>query len=135
MRVTLYRAANTPAMNLDSTSFARSKECAEAYRDNPPFGGSHLYKVTLDVDDREILDLTYDVPSWLAAHMDVGAATTDWLITAAAQERAQQKILARGYRWVKVRDTYPVDCETWVLLTNPSDWYAEDVVEPKMIEI
>lgn len=69
--VTLYRAANDDFVRA-GVSFADSRETAEAYLDNPGFGGTALYRTRVTVDDAgdQIVDLLVRVSprgeTWLS---------------------------------------------------------------------
>ena len=125
MDMKLFRAANDTNTNVDTTAFAVTREDAEAYLDNPGFGGANLYEIDVDISDAEVLDLTEDIPDWLAelipgAYDCIGAiiGMTIGLSDAIAE---------RGYRWVRLIDSYPEDCVTMMLIGTDMD--IEDLME------
>lgn len=134
VRIVLFRAAEDTYVHTGSTSFARRKRDARAYQDNPGFGGPHLYRLELEVDDEHVLDLRGSTPNFLLALLDrLGAAGIDYAVT--VDRRVQAAILGRGYRWVRFFDSFPEDCETWALLCGPGDFYGDDEVSPCMVPV
>lgn len=121
----LWRAANDDHIS-DSASFAETRETAEAYLDNPGFGGDTLYYADVDVD--EYLDLTGDdaierLLEALGSDHDYGAIGVDELVP-----RVAGRLADAGVQWVRVRESYPADTVTWV--------YTGGVMgdEPELIE-
>jgi len=53
----LWRAANDDYVDT-GYSFAEKRSIAEAYLDNPGFGGANIYRTKIEVDDDVVLDLT-----------------------------------------------------------------------------
>ena len=121
----LWRAANDDHIG-DSASFAESREDAEAYRDNPGFGGCTLYYA--DVEPADVLDLTgdgamVDLLAALGSDHDYGAIGVDELVP-----RVAGRLCDAGYQWVRVLESYPADTITWI--------YVGGVMgdEPELIE-
>lgn len=121
----LWRAAADDHIS-DCASFAESREAAEAYLNNPGFGGGTLY--CCDVEIEEYLDLTgRDAMDLLMAAIDsdhdYGAIGVDELVP-----RVAGKLADAGVQWVKVSESYPVDTVTWI--------YVGGVMgdEPEMVE-
>lgn len=136
--MTLYRAADDTSIPSGSCSFATERRAARAYLAgrNPGFGGSTLYRLDIEIDAAAILDLTDGAPEWLRElHHDVGSVGLDELVTRPECRHVQAAILARGYRWVRVEESYPDDTITMVLLTAPGEWYGDDEIAPNMIAI
>jgi hypothetical protein len=132
MTQTLYRAADSSDIT-GPTAFAAARETAEAYLDNPGFGGAILWTVQVDVPDAAILDVRSESDSEqvqaivAATGLDMGAATADWLVM---QDAVAEALVALGYRWVRLLDTYPVGAETWVCLHAEEDqWLEDDMLE------
>ena len=123
--ITLYRAADDDYLP-DGASFARSKEDAEAYLDNGNFGGSTLYSA--EVKPKNVLDL-YDLSSSKALQTLCNAVGVEHPGAIGAEEFAPMiagRIRAAGFDWVRVRDSFPEDCETW-------QFYGGD--EPELVEV
>jgi hypothetical protein len=108
MELTLYRAANTTDLEGGTASFSEDLATARAYLDNPSFGGSTMYRVTVEIVDGEMLDLVDgDMPEWLEERISrLGAAEMAWAITAPSTG-IYRMLLARGIRWVRFTDDYP----------------------------
>ncbi len=113
-RVTLWRAANDEFANADSTSFSRSKDAAKQYLDNPGFGGPTLYKTKVDIDPKKVFDLysSADPVSDICEELGIphpGAIGADeWI------PRIAQKLQDHGVQWVRVKESYPEESETWI---------------------
>lgn len=115
--ITLWRAAEDDSIS-DSASFAAERGCAEAYLDNPGFGGSTLYRADVEIDDSRVLDL-YDLGEdrglerlrEITPHCPTGA-----IDVCEAVPRISYELRDAGYDWVRVRDNHPADCETWIFV-------------------
>jgi hypothetical protein len=121
----LWRAANDDHIS-DSASFAETRETAEAYLDNPGFGGDTLYYTEVEIDD--YLDLTgSDAMELLLEAIDsdhsYGAIGVDELVP-----RVAGKLADAGIQWVKVNESFPSETTTWI--------YVGGVMgdEPELIE-
>lgn len=106
----LWRAAEDDYIG-DSASFSEEREAAEAYRNNPGFGGSTLYYADVDA---EPLDLTGDdamdvLMETIGSDHDYGAIGVDELVP-----RIADKLADAGIEWVRVRESYPEDTITWI---------------------
>lgn len=109
----LWRAADSDYIS-DSCSFANDRDAAEAYLDNPGFGGSVLYYADVEIDDDELLDLTGDdalqtLLDALDSDHDYGAIGVDELVP-----RVASALCDAGYQWVRVSESYPVDTITYI---------------------
>lgn len=125
-KLTLWRSAQDPYLNSDTTSFARRRADAEAYRTNPGYGGAHLYKVRVGIDPNELLDLTERIPRWLQQRVDRhGAVRVEEAIGAFSD--VSDEIARQGFRWVRLLDSFPEDAETFILIG--SDARVEDAME------
>jgi hypothetical protein len=107
----LWRAANDDHIS-DSCSFAEERESAEAYLDNPGFGGDTLYSADVEIDD--YLDLTGDdamerLLKAIGSDRDFGAIGIDELVP-----RVAGKLADAGVQWVKVVESFPADTITWI---------------------
>jgi hypothetical protein len=116
MRLTLWRAAADDYVP-DAASFARNRADAEAYLDNPSFGGGVLFRTRVETDVGRVLNL-YDerLPAaFLAAQFGLrhpGAlGVEEWIPMDPA---VQEALAAAGYDWVIVRDSFPPEAETWL---------------------
>lgn len=121
----LWRAANDDHIS-DSASFAETRETAEAYLDNPGFGGDTLYYTEVEIED--YLDLTgSNAMERLLEALDTdhiyGAIGVDELVP-----RVAGKLCDAGIQWVKVTESFPADTTTWI--------YVGGVMgdEPELIE-
>ena len=118
MTKTLWRAANE-AETGTTACYAEAREDAEAYLDNPGFGGRNLYRVTLDPaavifdatknDLRDIYGDRVDAfdHAYQAVHEDEGQALVD-----------------AGYTHVRFEDDYPENAITVMRV----DVFAEDEI-------
>ena len=119
----LWRATDDDIIT-DCASFAETREAAEAYLDNPGYGGRALY--VAEVEPERVLDLVdeSDPVQRLADLLDIrhpGAIGADeWV------PRICERIAEAGYEWVRVRESHPCDTVTWI-------WIAGD--EPEMEEV
>ena len=107
----LWRAANDDYIS-DSASFAECRESAEAYLNNPGFGGSTLYFAEVEISD--YLDLTGSdamdiLQATLGSDHDFGAIGIDELVP-----RIASRLCDAGVQWVKVCESYPEDSTTWI---------------------
>lgn len=130
--VTLWRAARDDYLDTPC-SFAALREHAQVYRTNRGYGGPRLYRVVIETPAPEtVLDLLgLSKGAALEALVEAtgmghpGAiGPEEWVM----HQRVAQRLSERGYRWVRVLDSYPEDCETWVLLAD-DDCEVEDVME------
>jgi len=119
---TLYRAAKETYMERGTASFSADRSVAEAYTDNPSFGGSTIY--TVDADLSDMLDLVDgDMPRWLERHVEkMGAIELAQAITA-PWAKTYTMLAERGYRWVRFADDFPEGAVTIarVVLGDDSD--------------
>jgi len=128
---TLYRAADDDYIGCDCTAFAADRETAEVYLDNPGYGGSSLWTVTVDVEDSALLDLTdeSDPVTLLCDEYGLshpGAIGVDeWIPQSVAVTDALREA---GIDWVLVPESYPADTVTWL-------WVGPSEREPELTEI
>jgi hypothetical protein len=121
----LWRAANDDHIS-DSCSFAETREAAEAYLDNPGFGGDTLFTADVEIDD--YLDLTGDdaieqLQAALGSDHDFGAIGIDELVP-----RVADQLCEAGIQWVKVCESFPAETITWIYVGGVSG------DEPELIE-
>lgn len=117
---TLYRAADDDYLS-DCASFAAYRSDAEAYLDNPGFGGSRIWVTEVEIDDDAVLDIRSSrddaqVQALLDAiesDREPCGATVDAIL---GEPAVVEALTSRGYRWVRLTDSYPDDCETWTWL-------------------
>jgi hypothetical protein len=127
---TLYRAADEDLI-VDVASFAAAREDAEAYLDDPGFGGSTLYRAEVTYSEDQVLDVRSGrddrqcerVLAAAAAQTGSPGQSVDSLL---AEPRIVDALTARGYRWVRLTDSYPAGAETWTWLGVGDD--------PEMVE-
>lgn len=125
-RMKLYRTANDTHVNSDTTSFAEERDAAEAYLDNPNFGGARLYEIDVEIDDATVLDITRREPRWLREMIENrGGGCRGAAI--ASSSRIADAIAERGYKWVRLVDSYPEGAITMMLLG--SDYAVEDALD------
>lgn len=121
----LWRAAGSYCGRWSCWAAARTD--AEAYLDNPGYGGGRLW--TCEVEPEYVLDLTGRYPPWrvLAAAVmpdddedDRIDASDDWRMTQGSIYGVLENISAvrreveAHYDWVVYDDDYPDGCQTWV---------------------
>lgn len=132
----LWRAAKDDYLDTPC-SFAARREDAEEYMRNRGYGGPRLYRVSIEAPAPErVLDLVglsttkailaiVEACGWDPETDHPGAVGPEewvmWQTTANA-------LVERGYRWVRVTDSYPEGCETWTLLQD-DDCDVEDAME------
>jgi hypothetical protein len=119
--VILYRADSEECHQEEGSCWAESKADAQAYLDNPGFGGNTLHAVEFTVDFDRVLDLTGAAAVKQLANvmdrdqqdlMDLGGQVWHcWENSSRIREW-----LANRYDWVKYTDDFPVNCTTWCKL-------------------
>ena len=128
MRKTLYRAANDDYIS-QGFSFATSRATAQAYLDNPGFGGATIFRTRIYVTE-EVIDLTSWSVRKLAHHLgfsDPGAIGIDeWL---PRTPDALQALREEGFLWALVSESFPRDTITWIWLGTSED------EEPELYEV
>ena len=118
MTTTLYRATD----DADETAiasgmcFAEERETAEAYRDDPGFGGEHIRVADVELD--AVLDITadggrrldtlaaalgYDAPHDIAQDWMLSGWRYPWEESRSVSERLRES----GYQWLRYVDDYP----------------------------
>lgn len=124
--MTLWRAAEDDSIS-DCASFATSRATAEAYLANPGFGGRHLYRAEVEIDPAKTLDLiecddAIEMICEVTGLDHPGAIGPDeWV------PRISYTIRDAGYEWVRVRESYPAETETWIFVGS-DDPEMEEVV-------
>jgi hypothetical protein len=118
VKKTLWRAAADDYIP-DAASFAAHREDAEAYFDDPGYGGSLLWRARVNVTEDEVLNLydERDPVTLLAEKYDLshpGAiGVEEWI---PRDPELQEAIHEEGFDWVVVRDSFPEGAETWLWL-------------------
>lgn len=129
MQKTLWRAAQDDYVDT-GYSFAESRQTAEAYLDNPGFGGARIYIATIETEDDQVIDLTDKDTGDVADMLDVqhpGAIGLDeWL---PRSPRVLDSLRERGYLWARVAESYPAESTTWIWLGTGAD------DEPELAEV
>ena len=127
VKINLYRVADDDIVN-ESASFSTSKDDAKVYLDNPGFGGKNLYKTSVTIKKSQLLDLHddshEDALEKITAIIDLknpGAIGIDELIP-----RIASKLRDAGIEWVRVKESYPQESETYIFV-------GED--DPEMEEV
>jgi len=128
---TLYRAASDDNVSV-GYSFAARRSHAEAYLDNPGFGGPTLYRCEVEIDG--LIDLTESpwetLSEALGSEVDPSRHQFHFPSTVTASDKIPEKLAALGYRWAKIIDDYPEGCVTYVPLCAE----AADAAESAMTE-
>lgn len=109
--ITLYRAADTDTWG-DCAAFAETREAAEAYLDNPGYGGARLW--SCEVQPRNVLDLTGEDDATAAIAERIGAAHPGAIGADEYAPRVSYELRDAGVEWVRVRESYPEDSITWI---------------------
>jgi len=108
---TLYRAADTDYVG-QGTSFAESRETAAFYLDNPGFGGASIWTTEIDADPDRILDLRgvsiSDAADLLGLDDPCAIGVDEWI------PQVAEYVLAAGYDWALVDESYPEQTTTWI---------------------
>jgi hypothetical protein len=122
--ITLYRAASDDTI-VGCASFAKDIAVAREYLDNPGFGGAKLWKAEVEIDPATALDL-YDEHDPMQVIMDrtglnhPGAIGVDeWV------PRISYQLRDAGVEWVRVRESYPQDAETWIFVGSDDPMMEE----------
>lgn len=121
----LWRAADDDYVD-QGYSFTPDLEAAQAYLDNPGYGGAYLWQAVVDPVEEETLDWR-DMSVGEAVHelgfRDPGATNLDeWLPRTPAALDALRDL---GYLWVRITETYPANTETWLWLGRGDDLDVE----------
>jgi hypothetical protein len=141
--ITLYRAADDIGSYACGACFSPDRETAEAYLDNPGFGGDKVLTTRVDVDTERVLSLVdgyynglpygrQSKRAWrdLADALGLDADDND-VIEALIDEgetyvhgvidsrKRRAQLHAAGYDWVVYQDSYPDGAITWVYLGAP----------------
>jgi hypothetical protein len=139
MKQELWRATDRddPVLGQD-TAWAEDRGCAEAYLDNPGFGGNSLWQAEVEVDPGSVLDLTDDPWRGLARAV---WRDGEWRGTRGGRHPGNLRDLADDlgssygfvhdaweYRWIRFRDDFPRGCITWV-------WLGEDGIEARRVAV
>jgi hypothetical protein len=117
MTRTLYRAADSDII-VGSASFAADIETARAYLNNPGFGGRALYVTEVEMDEDAVLDL-YNLTAEKAIEAIMERADLSHPGAIGADEwapRVSYELRDAGVEWVRVRESYPQDAETWIFV-------------------
>jgi hypothetical protein len=130
VKKTLWRAAEDDYVR-QGTSFAPKRSVAEAYLDNPGFGGEALFKAVVDLTNAPVLDMTgwkwRDVQMKLGVPTPHGIGIDEWL---PQDPHMLDAIRARGYLWAKVDESYPRGEVTWIWCGH--SWEDD---EPELVKV
>lgn len=110
----LWRAANDDYVDT-GYSFAEKRSTAEAYLDNPGFGGANIYRADVEIDDDQVLDFTGKSMDEVAEELGVqhpGAIGVDEWIP--RSPKIMDALREAGALWVKVDESFPPDTVTWI---------------------
>jgi len=122
----LWRAANDPHTNHDTTAFAARRRDAKAYLGgrNPGFGGDRLFEIEIEIDPSTVLDVADpddELPAWLVRSLPASWSCLGSAIGGFVGGPARRALAKRGFKWVRLIDSYPADCETWLLLGDDDE--------------
>lgn len=127
--MTVYRAANDDYVSA-GFSFAANREDAEAYLDNPGFGGSTLYVAEID---GLILDLTRERDNWedlsaIVGEIDPFEYGHHFARALTASDSIIAALAEAGYDAVMFTDDFPIDCVTFVPVSERAVEQIEDTI-------
>ena len=124
--VRLYRAADPGEDAFQGiSSWSPDRTVAEAYLDNPGFGGPQLYRSAQPVDSAAAFDCRGRENQLHLAQLvrpdadpdevvDEWGRQTGWLETGLSELTAVRAALERhGFHWAIVQDSFPAGAETW----------------------
>lgn len=122
----LFRATNKPtdAQTVPSGSCWTSElETAEAYTDNPGFGGEHIVEIRIEVEPGDVADARGDdardigpIAALLGLERDTLQANGWDSVFCVLENSATARGVLRdaGYRWVRYYDDFPENADCWV---------------------
>jgi hypothetical protein len=126
----IYRAAKDDDVRV-GYSFAGRRSDAEAYLDNPGFGGPVLYRSRVDMAG--MIDLTESpwetLSETLGEEIDPAHHQYHFPSTVTACNKICDALAAKGYHWARIIDDYPEGCITYVALTAEAADAAEEAME------
>lgn len=121
MKKTLWRAANDDYVDT-GYSFAERRSIAEAYLDNPGFGGANIYRARCEIIEDQVLDLTDSSVDDVVRLFDIqhpGAIGLDeWL---PRTPRVLDGLREKGNLWVIVAESFPPNTTTWIWVGTGAD--------------
>ena len=129
--VRLFRAAADDFVRV-GTSFAENRSVADAYTNNPGFGGPNVY--IGDVVTGKVLDLTKESDQWAGLSKATGEAIdqarSQFHFARALTENDEllTKLAGKGYSWVRFVDDFPEGAVTWVPVTDEAADAAADAI-------
>lgn len=118
---TIYRAADDDSATMD-TSFAERLEDAQAYLNNPGFGGAQVWRFEVEIEDENLLDFTVDErAAWrriaqvlgksIEQVEDGGQGIVHPFFDNATMDELES-LAEAGIMWVRYEDSYPAGCIT-----------------------
>lgn len=116
-KVKLWRAAHDDIIT-DTASFSTSREAAKHYLDNPGFGGPNLYRSHVDIPEHKLIDLHDMNHDEAVAHIrkhtnlphPAAIGVDEWV------PRIANHLVKAGFDWARVKESHPVDSETYIYL-------------------
>ena len=134
MTTKLYRAADYAEVRV-GYSLTPQKKTAQAYLENPGFGGQSLHVTSVELDG--VLDLYDSEDEWA----DLSAAAGITIDPEAYQhhfarvlptsDTVCESLAACGYHWVRIRDDFPAGAVTMI----PVSESAADAADAEIEEI
>jgi hypothetical protein len=129
MRKTLFRAAKDDYVDT-GYSFATSRAVAEAYLDNPGFGGDKIYRARVTYNESDVIDLTNASVGALAKELGMGhpgaIGVDEWI---PRTPQALDALRGMGFLWALVAESFPEETTTWIWCGTGAD------DEPEMEEL
>lgn len=121
MKKTLFRAAKDDYVDT-GYSFATSRETAEAYLDNPGFGGDTVYRARITYEESELVDLTGVSVGELAQALGMGhpgaIGVDEWI---PRTPKVLDALRDMGFLWALVLESFPEETTTWIWCGTGAD--------------
>lgn len=131
----MFRATDRTESFASGACFSPEREVAEAYTDDPGFGGSKIVAIEVDVDRDAVLGLL-DGRSLVAGRQardawerlaealgveeddvrELRADAENLIHNAVNSPRNRRKLFTAGFEWVVYEDTFPAGAVTWTYL-------------------
>lgn len=127
----LYRAADYAEVRVGH-SFSDQRETAEAYLDNPGFGGKSLHRT--DVNLNHVLDLSDSDDLWRdlseASGIDIDPENHQYHFQRVLPTRDDicEALAENGYHWVKFQDDFPEGATTLIPVSQEAADEADESI-------
>ena len=121
MKKTLFRAAKDDYVD-QGYSFATSRAIAEAYLDNPGFGGTKIFRARVVYEADQLIDLTGVSVGKLAKELGLGhpgaIGVDEWI---PRTPKALDALRDMGFLWALVLESFPEETTTWIWCGTGAD--------------